>query len=190
LYAGLADDRVARGDWPELLASFQAQPFEDARSVNEGLLRRAIARIAHRRVRPADQASQPAGPLEQHAALIATLCGHDDLDKMVSNLRALSSHDDPWLSRAGGNIERACPGSQRLAFSLQQRGRTLSLAEIFQLEYTATLGCVAHGDLAEGIRALLIDKDKNPRWQPKTLAEADEQWVENLLGSHGQEMKF
>jgi hypothetical protein len=41
--------------------------------------------------------------------------------------------------------------------------------------------CASHGDFAEGIRALLIDKDKQPKWNPATLPEATEAWVEKFF---------
>ena len=41
--------------------------------------------------------------------------------------------------------------------------------------------CTAHGDFAEGIRALLIDKDKKPRWNPAVLDMATEAWVQKFF---------
>lgn len=43
------------------------------------------------------------------------------------------------------------------------------------------LHVAAHGDFAEGIRALLIDKDRQPRWQPGSLEEADAQWAADFF---------
>ena len=65
----------------------------------------------------------------------------------------------------------------RLGLELQQRAADLSLAEVFRLEYLVALHCAAHGDFAEGIRALLIDKDRQPRWNPATLAQATRTWA-------------
>jgi enoyl-CoA hydratase/carnithine racemase len=173
LYAGLADFRIERADWPALLERLLTLPWANARKADDDLLRRAIAGFA-----PGDTDT---GPLQRHAALIDTLCGHAELEEIVAGLSGLAADEDPWLARAAKNLERASPGSVRLAYSLQQRGKTLSLADIFRLEYAAALGCAAHGDFAEGIRALLIDKDKNPHWQPSALAQADEHWVDDLL---------
>ena len=69
----------------------------------------------------------------------------------------------------------------RLGFELQRRAATRSLADVFRLEYIVALHCAAHGDFAEGIRALLIDKDRNPQWQPATLAEASAAWAETFF---------
>ncbi|MHC5840077.1 enoyl-CoA hydratase/isomerase family protein, partial [Streptococcus pyogenes] len=45
---------------------------------------------------------------------------------------------------------------------------------VFRLEWQASVGCCMHADFAEGVRALLVDKDKQPRWQPATLDALDE----------------
>jgi hypothetical protein len=53
-----------------------------------------------------------------------------------------------------------------LTWQLLQRAPRLSLADVFRMEYGAALHCCAQGDFMEGVRALLIDKDQRPRWQP------------------------
>ena len=45
------------------------------------------------------------------------------------------------------------------------------------------LHVAAHGDFAEGIRALLVDKDRQPRWNPATLAQADAGWAASFFQS-------
>jgi hypothetical protein len=44
-----------------------------------------------------------------------------------------------------------------------------------------SLKCAAHGDFAEGIRAILIDKDRNPHWRPATLVESSHDWVQDFF---------
>jgi hypothetical protein len=61
-----------------------------------------------------------------------------------------------------------------------------SLAEVFRVELVASLICAARPDLAEGIRALLIDKDRRPRWRPATLAEVTPEWLEGFFASPWQ----
>lgn len=62
----------------------------------------------------------------------------------------------------------------------------MSLAEVFRLEYRASLGFCAHKDFAEGIRAVLIDKDRNPKWNPATLEEITPAFVEDHLRVRGE----
>ncbi|MEI2418300.1 enoyl-CoA hydratase/isomerase family protein [Orrella sp. JC864] len=181
LFAGLADYQIASADWPALLAELQAQPWTGngdytvaARGTNDGLLERALRARA-----PAEEAVP--GPLRQHLMLINALCSGNDLAQICEEIATLRGHADPWLAKAADTLAAGAPGSARLAFALQQRARLMSLAEVFRLEYWAALMCASQGDFAEGIRALLIDKDRKPSWRPATLAQADEQWVQPFL---------
>jgi len=61
--------------------------------------------------------------------------------------------------------------------------KSLSLADVCRGEFVAALHCATRPDFAEGIRALLIDKDQRPHWQPQTLAQISEQWLEGYFKS-------
>ena len=59
-----------------------------------------------------------------------------------------------------------------------QRGSTLSLAECLKMEYR--LACAAlskTSDFCEGVRALLIDKDQKPMWNPRSLREVTDTYL-------------
>ena len=71
--------------------------------------------------------------------------------------------------------------SAALSFELQHRARGMSLADVFRLEYQAAVGCSVHHDFAEGVRALLVDKDRSPRWQPPTLDEVSQELIDDHL---------
>ena len=45
------------------------------------------------------------------------------------------------------------------------RGPTLNMEKALELEYRFTFRAAEHGDFLEGIRATIIDKDRNPQWQ-------------------------
>ena len=68
-----------------------------------------------------------------------------------------------------------------MTFELLKHNKLLSLAQVYRVEWVAGLMAAAHGDFAEGIRALLIDKDKQPKWNPSTIAEADEKWAQKFF---------
>ncbi|ANY16052.1 enoyl-CoA hydratase/isomerase family protein [Bordetella pseudohinzii] len=185
IYAGMADFRLDCADWPRFCEALMRQPWASQpggpgtgnlapRSINDGLLRQAL--LAHEPRAPLEP-----GPLRQHAFQVNSVCGSNRLDEVYEEIAALKDHADPWLARAAKTMLAGSPGSARLAFALLQRTRLRSLADVFRSEYVAALACVAEGDFQEGIRALLIDKDKQPRWRPATLAEADEAWVQRFF---------
>ncbi|OZI18480.1 enoyl-CoA hydratase [Bordetella genomosp. 9] len=184
-FTGLADFHVRQADWPVLLERLLELPWagsgvgintdEEApafapRSMNDGLLRQALLALEP------SQGLEP-GPLKQHAFQINNLCSGTDLEEIHESIASLAQHDDPWLSKAARTMLAGSPGSARLAFTLLLRMRQRSLEDVFRAEYVAALQAAAHGDFAEGIRALLIDKDRKPRWNPAALEAADKQWV-------------
>ncbi|ANN78224.1 enoyl-CoA hydratase/isomerase family protein [Bordetella flabilis] len=188
-YAGLADFRLRAADWPRLMDALLAQPWAGStgaiggeekgpafapRSMNDGLLRQALLAME-----PAD-VLEP-GPLRQHAFQINNLCAGTQLEEIYADVAALKDHADPWLSKAARTMLAGSPGTARLAFTLLQRMRQRSLEDVFRAEYIAALHAAAHGDFAEGIRALLIDRDRQPRWNPATLEEASRDWVQKFL---------
>jgi len=171
---GLADYTLAADSYEALLQRLQAQKWDDGMAYNHAQLRRLLLEK-----RPAD-AGTP-GPLEQHYTEIRQRCGGNDLDVVDQALRAFANHQDPWLQRAAKTYMRGSPGSARLSFTLLKDVRFMSLAEVFRLEYIVSLNCGVQGDLQEGIRALIIDKDKSPRWNPATLEEASHKWVQRFF---------
>lgn len=62
-----------------------------------------------------------------------------------------------------------------------RRGQQLSLAECFRLEYHLGSQWFTKGDFMEGVRALIIDKDKNPQWQPTTIEALDQAKIDDLF---------
>jgi len=184
LYAGMADYHLPRANWDSLIAQLKTQPWVRPTSTqNEPAKTALTTRVANDSLihRILDQlASDPApaiGSLQQHAPLIQKLCSGSDLNDIVNNVLALSDNPDPWLQRAAKTLAAGSPGSARLTFELLKRIKHASLADAFRIEFIAGMGCAVHGDFAEGIRALLIDKDKQPKWNPATLEQATAQWV-------------
>ena len=171
IYAGLADCFVQESKRQQVFDALQLVQWSDDGQNNRRLLTDLLDGYA---------APIASGPLQQHAALIAATTDHEDLESIVAAISSLDSQD-PWLDNAKATLAAGAPGSVRLGYELQRRAASLSLADTFRLEYIATLHCAAHGDFAEGIRALLVDKDRNPRWNPATLAQATPAWAETFF---------
>ena len=90
-----------------------------------------------------------------------------DVADAQSAWSALKHHlngDDLLVAKAGKTLTEGCPMTAHLVWEQLQRARHLSLAEVFQMEYTMTLNCCRHPEFSEGVRARLIDKDQKPRW--------------------------
>jgi enoyl-CoA hydratase/carnithine racemase len=173
-FLGVADYVLESARWPELVEQIQARTWSDDRSENDVLLHHTLLML-----KPAVQL--PAGPMQKNNSLINDLCGGPDFAAVCAGIAQLANHDDAWLDRAARTFKAGAPGSARLCFALLRRVRLLSLAQVFQHEYIVSLQCGVQGDFQEGIRALLIDKDKQPKWNPANLDGASEHWVQRFF---------
>jgi enoyl-CoA hydratase len=62
-----------------------------------------------------------------------------------------------------------------------RRSRGLTLDEVLVEEYRVGLHCLRGPDFREGIRAQVVDKDRNPQWRPATLHEVHPEDVERYF---------
>lgn len=115
----------------------------------------------------------PASPVRANFDAIAALTQAPTLQEVVAAIAAYEGQS-AWLQKAAHALARGAPSSAALVWAMRQRTRHLSLAQVFQLELIVAVQCCAHADFAEGVRALLIDKDNAPQWQPASLAELDD----------------
>lgn len=173
IYAGLADVCIDSAQQQAVLDALVAQRWQGQGEADRDALTALLQGFAQ---------APAAGPLQAHADTIARLGQAGALEQVVAAIAALQSND-AWLQTAQATLAAGAPSSARLSWELQHRAAHLTLAQTFRLEYIVALHVAAHGDFAEGIRALLIDKDRSPHWNPPTLAQADARWAEAFFVS-------
>jgi enoyl-CoA hydratase/carnithine racemase len=180
LFAGLADFALGADDRKPLLTAIRAAHWQGARGADGAQLSHLIRQLAAQS-EGEGRLVLPASPLRTHLDRINAVIDHDELADIAPRLAALASDPDPWLAHAGAALTKGSPTSAVLSLEMQRRCRHASLAESFRLEFQAAVGCCAREDFAEGVRALLIDKDKSPRWRPATLAEVTPAVIDDVL---------
>ncbi len=78
-------------------------------------------------------------------------------------------------------LDSRSPMAMSVTLALLRAGRTLELDECFALELHIDKQWFARGDIIEGVRALIIDKDKNPRWNPPNVDQVTPAQVESFF---------
>lgn len=87
--------------------------------------------------------------------------------------------EDDWIGSAVSTLEAGSPTSARLIFEQFRRGRYLSLKEVFVRELNMSVQCTRRHDFPEGVRALLVDKDRNPKWEPARIEDVSTELIES-----------
>ena len=163
LYCGLADwylesrklaqldERLDRLEWSDM-------PLKDLQSL--------LAKLAVQQL--------PSPPLDDLRPAIDHFFALPDVPSMVEQLRQVTvANSHEWALQTAELLETRSPLAMAVTLEMLRRGRHLSLEDCFALELHLDRQWFERGDLIEGVRALLIDKDKKPRWNPPTLDALD-----------------
>ena len=119
-------------------------------------------------------------PLRDVRPAIDRCFGQPSLDLVM---RALEAEGTAWAQETLETLSKRSPSSMKLAFAAIQRGRHLDFDSCMTMEYRLSQACMAGHDFYEGIRAVLVDKDNTPVWQPATVAEVDDETIERAFHS-------
>lgn len=108
-----------------------------------------------------------AGIAAAHKIDLGWIFQDDDLGAIMARLAA---SDSDFASETTALLAQKSPTSlTATAYLLAQARKADSLQTCLNAEYHAALGALEHPDFTEGVRAAIIDKDRNPRWTPATL---------------------
>lgn len=177
LFSGMADFCLDNSARTAVLADIQASRWGNDAAANKVQMTHLLDR--HETREPLAESN-----LRRHFDLIRKTVGLGSLKDTAKHLLALPSQGDPWLETAVETFRQGSPTSASLSWELLQRCRHRSLADIFRIEYNVAISCCAAHDFAEGVRALLIDKDRKPAWRPATLEAVESSFIESHFRDH------
>lgn len=168
LFIGLADQAVPAERREAVLArlcaaDWDADPARHHEQVSELLREEQAPDLA-----PSE--------LQRREALLDARAASNDLHALYASLTT-PAPDDPWLDRTATALAKGSPTSAALIHRQWQRGAAMTLEDVFREELILSTQCARHPDFIEGVRALLVDKDNAPQWQPPTLAQVTEDWI-------------
>ncbi|MCQ0168363.1 enoyl-CoA hydratase/isomerase family protein [Pseudomonas sp. S12(2018)] len=105
-----------------------------------------------------------------------------DVASIIEQLRAVTVGDShEWALKTADLLATRSPLAMAVTLEMLRRGRHLNLEDCFAMELHLDRQWFEHGDLIEGVRALIIDKDKQPRWNPATVAELSRSRVDQFF---------
>lgn len=110
-------------------------------------------------------AAPPADPLAERRDEIADAFGRSTLADILAALDAGSD----WAREQAVALRAMSPTSLVLTFEVLRKGAELPFANALRKELRMAARCLEGHDLYEGVRAQVIDKDRQPKWRPATL---------------------
>jgi enoyl-CoA hydratase/carnithine racemase len=120
----------------------------------------------------------PRFSLAPHRAAIDHDFSADTVSGIVARLRA---DDTDWARSALRALGAASPSALHWTLRALRRGRDLTLRQALDAEFALTRTTMAHPDFAEGVRAMVVDKDRHPHWRPARIEDVDPAAVEALF---------
>lgn len=100
--------------------------------------------------------------------VIDKLFAGQDLDAVIRRVDE-EVNGEEWMHVMQATIDRACPTSLRATWKRMLSGEEQTLQNVLTDDLRMAVRMVGREDFAEGVRAILIDKDHAPMWSPKTL---------------------
>jgi enoyl-CoA hydratase len=115
------------------------------------------------------------------AAHIAEIDRCFSADSVLGIVERLSAEDTEWSRQTLITLRAMSPSSVSWTFDLIRAGARRSLRECLAAELALTAKVTAHPDFIEGVRAVLVDKDRQPKWSPTTLEAVDPTAIAAML---------
>ena len=191
LLANLAEYAVASSDYDAIIQRLKQSDWKAAASSTDKCDNNSAHSIVSRALAATSVAELPASKLATYWQPIQQLMnsgGLGDIDALLQSDEAMAKLDadfaaDSWVQRAVATYRHGCPITVALTYALYHKVADLSLEQVLYLETNVAVHCAANPDFKEGVRALLIDKDRSPQWS-RSLAECLSTDGQNYIQQH------
>ena len=100
----------------------------------------------------------------------------------VAGILARLAKEGAWGEKMVATLRAMSPSSVLWSFGIVHRGAGRDLPACLEAELRLTRQVTRHPDFAEGVRAMVIDKDRSPKWSPATIEAVDLRVIEAMLG--------
>lgn len=170
LYAGLADYYLESRYWQELVQSIRERTWTANNAVSQ--LDRLLTDY---------ETPPPPSSLREHRDDIDRHFHYETVEGIVASLEKAERSGDAWAKETRVVLLSKSPTSLKVTLEQLLKGANKTLAECFMMELDIAMNFMEHGDFYEGVRALLIDKDKRPVWEPGSLTDVSAEKVASFF---------
>jgi len=171
VYTGAADVLIESSNWPALRDALTNAPLR----ATGGDVRKIMESYA---------APDIQAPVAIHREQIDRAFAHDTMEAIVAALKQDGSEFALVTLKA---LSEKSPTALKVALELLRRARnSKSLKESLVREYNSALAVFTSAEFVEGVRAAIIDKDRNPKWSPSRIEDVTSDIVEKYFAPNGK----
>ncbi|MEM5400890.1 MULTISPECIES: enoyl-CoA hydratase/isomerase family protein [Paraburkholderia] len=179
VYAGLADASLDESAWPSLLDALESEPFASGAEVVARIRQAALPAPGLRRLAEGSSLAAVRGWIDQHFSLA-------DVPAMLASLEAArhagAGDQAQWAGQMVDVLRERSPLSMAVSLEVVSRAEG-TMADCLRRDLDLTRSSFAIGDVMEGIRARIIDKDNHPHWRFANSEDVRREDVERMFES-------
>ena len=129
--------------------------------------------------------SQPIndGVIEKNENLIKNIFEQENIEEIFTKLKTLINNGNDFAASIEKELLVKSPTSLKITMRQILEAKDMDLKDELIMEYRMVQKCQTSGDFYEGVRAMLVDKDRKPQWQPSLLSKVDDIWVNHFFES-------
>ena len=129
--------------------------------------------------------------IEKNQVEIKEIFEQENIEEILNKTYSLSQNGSEFSKNTEHELKGKSPTSLKITFKQIHMATEMSLRDALIMEYRMVQRCQASGDFYEGVRAMLVDKDRNPQWKPSNLDKVDEIWVNHFFEPlHEKDLKI
>ncbi|WP_020008102.1 enoyl-CoA hydratase/isomerase family protein [Salinicoccus albus] len=163
VYLGLADYYLEEKDWDELLQVLSEKDWTAGDAGND----------LHELVGSFKKTNDVPSSLQEMKEKIDAHFSLDTVEGIIHSLEKSSRNTDDWEDKMRQKLLSKSPTSLKVALK-QQQGKGRSYTDCLRMELDMAMNFMNHHDFYEGVRAVLVDKDRSPAWQPAALSDVSD----------------
>lgn len=171
LYTGVADYYIESNIWSDLKQTIGEKKWHNDSAAEE----------LHYIISKYDKKPIMDCKIEELEEVVNRHFRFDRMEEILDSLQGSVDKDSEWANKTLKTILSKSPTSLKVTLRQLVEGKKKSLKECFMMELHMSINFMKCHDFFEGVRAVLVDKDKSPKWNPQTLEEVKKEDVDRFF---------
>lgn len=115
---------------------------------------------------------------------------YNTIEEIVTSLDHEANNGNDWAKETVNILRSKSPSSLKVTLRQLQKGEGLSLLDCFKMEFALSMNFMDHADFFEGVRSVLVDKDKSPKWLHSRIEDVSDNDILSFFEWNNESMAY